>query len=231
MRQTKRTAPLMPKSPSADAVGNCSKADAPSELLDYRKLRKLPALDDVFGKELTSGMAVFNRGRKKVPGARPFGSELPVDPAITEIIEQWWPEIFDSTHGGCVTVELEAGEKLEKLCDMFGVPLKLKAHSAAVFGHAYDIFVQSFGWDIKNELSKPGYTRKIKVYWEPEWVDYIEAVAYQRREDVRRLARKLGVLRSGATYPAKTIAGSFEAPPEMNSVLDTLWAIEDAMAN
>lgn len=197
--------------------------------LDYRKLRELPTLEDKFGKELTTGMAVFNRG-KRPPGARPFGSELPVDPAITELIEQWWPEIFDSTHGGCVTVEPEAGERLEKLCDMFGVPLKLKAHSAAVFGHAYDIFVQSFGWDIKNELSKPGYTRKIKVYWEPEWVDYIEAVAYQRREDVRRLAKKLGVLRSGTKYPAKTIAGSFEAPLEMDSVLDTLWAIEDAKA-
>ena len=207
-----------PKTPQA--------ADA---ALDYRKLRELPTLEEKFGKELTTGMAVFNRG-KRPPGARPFGSELPVDPAITELIEQWWPEIFDSTHGGCVTVEPEAGERLEKLCDMFGIPLKLKAHSAAVFGHAYDIFVQSFGWDIKNELSKPGYTRKIKVYWEPEWVDYIEAVAYQRREDVRRLAKKLGVLRSGTTYPAKTIAGSFEAPPEMGSVLDTLWAIEDAKA-
>lgn len=197
--------------------------------LDYRKLRELPTVDALFGKELTSGMAVFNRGRKKVPGARPFGSELPVDPAVLEIIEQWWPEIFDSTQGGCVTVEPEAGKRLEKLCEMFGVPLKLKTHSTAVFGHAYDIFVQAFGWHVKDELSKPGYIRKIKTAWEPDWIAYLEAVAYQRTDEVRRLARKLRVLRSDANYPDRLVKlHADSASQEIDAALDTLWALEDA---
>ena len=206
-------------------------AKAQKSLPDYRVLRKLPKLDDVFGKEMKGGMAVFNKGRPKDRDKwYDFGNEIEADPAIMAITEQWWPEMFDSLNGGCATVEPEDGQKLEALCEMFGVPLKLKTSTSEMFRHAYGIFVICFASAVRHELERPTYLRRIKTYWEPGWVEYIEAVAYGRREEARKWARELRVLYSDGKYPTHSTAGLYKAPPEMDSGLDALWAIEDAKA-
>lgn len=198
---------------------------------DYRKLRKLPKLDDVFGKEMKGGMAVFNRGRPKDRDKwYDFGNELEADPAIMAITEQWWPEMFDRVMGGCATVEPEDGQKLEALCERFGVPLKLKTSTSEMFRHAYAIFVLCFASAVRHELERPTYLRRIKTYWEPGWVEYIEAVAYGRRDEASKWARELRVLYSDGKYPMHSTAGQYDAPPEMDSGLDAMWAIEDAKA-
>jgi hypothetical protein len=153
-----------------------------------------------------------------------------MDRSITEITEQWWPEIFDSTHGGCVTVEPEAGVKLEKLGEMFGVPLKLKLCSSDVIGHAYTIFVLRMGTDVRNALQYKDDIPKFLRDMPDEWREYVTAVAQQRKDDAKRMARELRVLRSDTVYPERFFANDEKAPPDMDAALDALWAIEDAKA-
>lgn len=228
------TGPMSAKKPSkkpTETAPTGEEAKAQKPLPDYRVLRKLPKLDDVFGKEMKGGMAVFNKGRPKDRDKwYDFGNELEADPAIMAITEQWWPEMFDSMNGGCATVEPEDGQKLEALCELFGVPLKLKTSTSEMFRHAYGIFVICFASAVRHELERPTYLRRIKTYWEPGWVEYIEAVAYGRREEARKWARELRVLYSDGKYPTHSTAGLYKAPPEMDSGLDALWAIEDAKA-
>jgi len=200
-------------------------------LPDYRILRKLPTMDEVFGQERTKGMAVFNRGRPKDRDKwYDFGNEVPMDPAISAITEQWWPEIFDSTRGGCATVEPEDGVKLEKLCDMFGVPLKLKTSTTDEISYAYQIFVLCFADYVRKELERPTYLRRIKSSWPPGWIEYIEAVAYGRLDEARQRARNMRVLYSDCAYPSHPNAAHYEQPEGMDATLDAMWAIEDAKA-
>lgn len=220
-----------PSKKSAQAAPAGEEAQTKKPLPDYRVLRKLPKLDDVFGKEMKGGMAVFNKGRPKDRDKwYDFGNEIEADPAIMAITEQWWPEMFDRVNGGCATVEPEDGQKLEALCEMFGVPLKLQTSTSEMFGYAYSIFVLCFAWDVRKELERPTYLRRIKTYWEPGWVEYIEAVAYGRRDEARKWARELRVLYSGCKYPPQLFANEYERPPELDPALDALWAIEDAKA-
>lgn len=204
---------------------------SPTPLPDYRILRKLPTMDEVFGQERTKGMAVFNRGRPKDRDKwYDFGNEVPLDPAISAITEQYWPEIFDSTRGGCATVEPEDGVKLEKLCDMFGVPLKLKTSTSDEIGYAYEVFVLSFGKMVRHELERPTYLRRIHSSWPPGWIEFIEAVANGQREEARQRAREMRVLYSDCQYPSYPSASYYKQPEGMDATLDAMWAIEDAKA-
>lgn len=199
-----------------------------TENLDYRKLRELPAFDDVFGDEMLAVNAMLNKTRVKT--GRPPLIMHRVDRAITEITQQYWPEILDSMHGGCLTVEPEDGVKLEKLCEMFGVPLKLKLCSVAVIGHAYDIFCLGMASCVRKALEYKDDVDEVLYYLPHEWRAYIVAVAQQRQADAQRMARELRVLRYDADYPPRFWASDKVPPEEMDAALDALWAIEDAKA-
>ncbi len=142
-------------------------------------LRKLPSFDSLFGADVGG---------------------LPRDPCVVEVLEQFWPDCFESTHGG-VVMSPEDAARLERLFEMFGVPMKVSQHTLKDLGHAYDVFSISLAGFVSYRLRFPDRFRQWLYDWPQDWVDYIDAVAVQDTRKARELASRLKVATAQCQYP------------------------------
>jgi len=173
-------------------------------VIDPRKRHELPTLGTLFGREVSD----------LTSGPLPDFQKL-------ELLEQYWPEVFDSSHGGSLTDSDASTERLEGLFSMFGLPLKVQLNSPEVLGFAYDVCAQSLGFFVRKYLRDPERFEALMDDWPREWVAYIRAVATDDKKEAGRLAATLGVMRFDCKYPPGVLMFS-PCPPEMGAVLDTL---------
>jgi hypothetical protein len=142
-------------------------------------LRNLPNFDELFAGEL---------GHARSAG-------------MAALLDQFWPECFESPSTGCVVMDAVDARRLEELFALFGVPLRVVEHSIETVGHAYDVFVQRLGRFVTYRLTLPETFHALTRDWPPEWREYLEAVAAQNRERVTALAQRLQPLSPDCGFP------------------------------
>lgn len=142
-------------------------------------LRNLPNFDELFASELGT--------------ARPA--------IMAELLDQFWPDCFESPSTGCVVMDAEDAQRLEALFALFGLPLRVGEHSIETVGHAYDVFVLRLAPIVTYRLTIPRTFESVTRDWPQEWRDYLEAVAAQNQERVQVLAKKLQPLSPDCVFP------------------------------
>lgn len=153
----------------------------------------------------------------------------PVAAEVDEVLGQVYPELIERQAGGCIAASLDDEERLEQLFAMFGVPLRVRACSPGLLGHAYDTFGLAFGTAVRHCLRNPLTFRAFMDDWPEPWQRYVEAVAGQRKLEAVLLARELNVLRPSCKYPPGVRPADYSpAPADTEVFLDAFWAIEDA---
>lgn len=153
----------------------------------------------------------------------------PVSAEIDEVLGQVFPELIERQMGGCIAASLDGEERLEALFAMFGVPLRVRACSLLLLGHAYDTFALAFAGFVRNCLRSPQHFRGYADDWSEHWQRYVEAVAGGRKLEAVLLAKELGVLRPDCKYPPGVRPTDYSpTPQDVGVFLDAFWAIEDA---
>lgn len=142
-------------------------------------LRNLPNLDDAFAGEL--------------------GRPRPADMAA--LLDQFWPECFESTSTGCAVLKPEDARRPEALFTLFGVALKVGEHSLDTVGRAYDVLAPRLGPVVTWRLTVPRTYESLTRDWPQEWRDYIEAVARQDQPLAQMFAQKLRPLSPDCVLP------------------------------
>jgi hypothetical protein len=125
----------------------------------------------------------------------------PRDVSLVEILEQVWPDSYCCSVSHAVVMAPDDETRLEALFELFGVPLRIADNSLTVLGHAYDVFALGLSRVVNRKLRFPETFETYLEDWSQEWVQYIEAVAYQNLPEARRLASKLQVLAPECRYP------------------------------
>ncbi len=92
-------------------------------------------------------------------------------------------------------------DNLERLYEMFGVPMKVADNSLEILGHAYDVFCVSLETFVSHKLQFPEEFDAYLDDWPIDWVRYIEAVAAEDKAKARQLANKLQVLAPDCMFP------------------------------
>ncbi len=153
-------------------------------------LRTLPNFDGLFGAEMGG---------------------LRRDAALAQVLDQFWPECFESTHGG-VVMKPEDASRMERLFELFGVPLRVGENSLKTVGYAYDVFCVALEPFVSDKLREPDQFRTWVDDWPADWVAYIEAVAAADTKTARRLAVKLQVLSPDCQFPPRVHVPQDDAP-------------------
>jgi len=142
-------------------------------------LRNLPNFDTLFAGEL--------------------GEARPAE--MAELLDQFWPECFESPSTGCVVMDAEDARRLEALFALFGVPLTVGEHSIETVGYAYDVLGQRLARFVTYRLTLPDSFQALTDDWPQEWRDYLEAVAAQNQERAQVFAQKLQPLSPDCVFP------------------------------
>lgn len=118
---------------------------------------------------------------------------IPLTEKQRAVLQVWWPECFESMHGG-VVMPKEDEALMEEMFECFGVPLKVSENSMNVISLTYRTFALEIAPFVQFFAEWPDSFRRMYPGWPEDWYQYLEAVASFDKQKARAYAKRLNVL-------------------------------------
>jgi|JI9StandDraft_2_1071091.scaffolds.fasta_scaffold29266_1 hypothetical protein len=110
------------------------------------------------------------------------------------------------TADGRIAMTPSDAHRFERLCAMFGVPLKLTESSIDLVSRAYHVFGVVLSFYVAERIRSPDLFRAYYgKRWAPDWVEYINAVATQDHGKAADLDKILEALSPECIFPSDIV--------------------------